>query len=291
MNMIDLGGHSGCSILLCEQDGSPVFVRKISSTGEYNERLKRQSQKQQAFVSASIKTPKIFNSGYTENGLYYFDMEYIRGVSLSEYIGRMEISKIKGLVDILISNAMPDKLQEAGQAAGPEYAGENKKLFAQKISLLSSQLIKEESRTVREALKLLVHHDWSLFTESACHGDLTLENILIKGDSVYLIDFLDSFYDSWLIDMGTLLQDIWCLWSYRYQDEVNINTLIRLIVFHDILIDELKRKLGKSYVEAYFSLLLKLLRIFPYCKDEKTHTFLIEKVKAVLELINREEVI
>ena len=36
MNITDLGGHSGCKILLCEKDNDEVFVRKISGDENYN---------------------------------------------------------------------------------------------------------------------------------------------------------------------------------------------------------------------------------------------------------------
>ena len=79
MNITDLGGHSGCKILLCETDDNKTFVRKMAGEKGYNSRLKAQSEKQKNFRSDSIKVPKIYGSGMTEDGLYYFDMEYIQG--------------------------------------------------------------------------------------------------------------------------------------------------------------------------------------------------------------------
>ena len=46
MHTTDLGGHSGCQILLCETEENLVFVRKISSNIEYNQRLIKQAEKQ-----------------------------------------------------------------------------------------------------------------------------------------------------------------------------------------------------------------------------------------------------
>ena len=59
MNVTDMGGHSGCKILLCEDDDNNSFVRKISSDVEYNVRLKIQAEKQASFLSKTIKTPRI----------------------------------------------------------------------------------------------------------------------------------------------------------------------------------------------------------------------------------------
>ena len=91
------------------------------------------------------------------------------------------------------------------------------------------------------------------------------------------------------MDIGTLMQDVQTLWSYRHQNNININTLIRLIVFRDILMDTVKEMAADKYVEVYYALLLKLIRIYPYTKDEKTYCFLNEKTKSVINIIRKEE--
>lgn len=284
MNKYDLGGHSGCQIYLVEEDDGRVFVRKISKDKAYNNRLRAQSEKQASFSGDPIKTPKVLNDGYTETGLYFFDMEYIQGVTLAEYIKTMEIGKIKGLVEILVNSLVP-KTQTILSA-------EQKKsivdIFSKKLSSLR-KVLAGNNEVANKALDLLDIHDWSKLIPSQCHGDMTLENIIIKNDQLYFIDFLDSFYDSWFMDIGTLLQDIQVMWSYRFQDEVSMNTVLRLIVFRDLLLDEIK-KLDSSYViEIYYSLLQKLIRIYPYTKDELTYQFLNEKTAIVLNTIKRLE--
>lgn len=284
MNKYDLGGHSGCQIYLMEEDDGRVFVRKISKDKAYNNRLRAQSEKQAGFSGAPIKTPKVLNDGYTETGLYFFDMEYIRGVTLAEYIKTMEIGKIKGLVEILVNSLVPktQTILSAGQKKNIV------DIFSKKLSSLRKAL-PGNNEVTNEALDLLDTHDWSKLIPSQCHGDMTLENIIIKNDQLYFIDFLDSFYDSWFMDIGTLLQDIQVMWSYRFQDDVSMNTVLRLIVFRDLLLDEIK-KLDSSYViEIYYSLLQKLIRIYPYTKDELTYQFLNEKTAIVLNTIKRLE--
>ena len=81
-NVTDLGGHSGCMILLCERANNEIFVRKISSDTNYNKRLRIQAEKQSAYSNPKIHTPKVFGTGYTDDGLYYFDMEYIQGITM-----------------------------------------------------------------------------------------------------------------------------------------------------------------------------------------------------------------
>ena len=87
MKKTSLGGYSGCKILLIEEEsGCGGFVRKISSSKDYNIRLIEQKEKQKVFSSVIVRVPSVLDDGYTEDGLYYFDMEYIRGIALSERI-------------------------------------------------------------------------------------------------------------------------------------------------------------------------------------------------------------
>ena len=275
MKIIDLGGHSGCKILLCETDDNKRFVRKISSNVDYNERLEIQAKKQENFKNEYIKTPHVFSKGYTEDGLFYFDMEFIQGVTLAKYIESIEISKIKELVINIINYIKTEKCVTSET---------NDVIFKNKIESVNKKLV-NKSLIIDEALSILSKHSWNNFEKSICHGDLTLENIIIKNDQLYLIDFLDSFYDCWILDISTLLQDVELLWSYRYEENININTILRLLVFKDILIDEIKNADKFLYLEVYYALLLKIIRIFPYVKDDLTYSFLESKAKYVMDII------
>lgn len=281
MNSYNLGGHSGCKILLIEDDDGHVYVRKVSKDRDYNARLKIQSDKQASFDGNPIKAPKVLNSGYTTDGLFFFDMEYIQGITLAEYIKTIEIGKMKGLVEALVSSLVPREIPDMTEAEKIKVV----ETFSTKISGLRKTLSNANNKIVDQALDLLEAHDWSKLTPTQCHGDLTLENIIIKNDNMYFIDFLDSFYDSWFLDVGTLLQDVQAMWSYRFEKSVNMNTVLRLIVFRDLLLDEVQKIHSEYIVEIYYALLQKLLRIYPYTKDKRTYSFLNEKTKIVLDKI------
>lgn len=276
MHITNLGGHSGCKVLLCEDDNNRTFVRKISGKKEYNSRLRIQAEKQGNFQSDSIRAPRIYGSGITADGLYYFDMEYIQGVTLAEYMKKIEIGKIRSLVKAIVHDITPKK---------PVCSNVDEAIFFNKIASLKEKLSGLKNEVVDTALDMLQSHSWKRFTRSGCHGDLTLENIIVKSDQLYLIDFLDSFYDCWIMDLSTLMQDVQTMWAYRYQDEVEINTLLRLIVFRDILMDEVKTIASVDYIEVYYALLLKLIRIYPYKKDDRTYDFLNEKTASIIQII------
>lgn len=281
MNSYNLGGHSGCLVYLMEDDDGNAFIRKVSRDLEYNERLRAQCRKQQEFHRTPIQVPTVRNEGYTEAALYYFDMEYIPGITLSEYIKTMEIGKIQGLVEILTSGLI-------NRNVNPPDSGANK-IFLKKFSILRRQLENLNNPIIHKALDMLEAHDWSVMTVSPCHGDLTLENIIVKDDRLYFIDFLDSFYNSWFLDVGTLLQDVQTMWSYRFEKNVNMNTVLRLIVFRDLLLDRIREENTEYVREAYYALLQKLVRIYPYTKDDATYHFLNEKTRIVMDDIRKLE--
>lgn len=273
MNFKNMGGNSGCKIFLVSDSGKTPFVRKISADKNYNLRLQNQEDKQKNFVSTSLYTPEIYSDGFTHEGLFYFDMEYIRGITLAEYVKTIQVSSINGIAEAII-NSFSHNISEQGDV--------NPSAFTVKIKSLESQLSEIKSVTANRAVDILSGHNWKNFHHSPCHGDLTLENIIIKDGKLYLIDFLDSFYDCWLLDAATLFQDVWLMWSYRNGGN-DINTVIRLIILRDILSRNIQEKSGPLLSrEIYYALLLKLIRIYPYAKDKKTLEFLDAKTEIVM---------
>jgi len=273
----DLIGHSGCKIQLHQREDGKMFVRKTSSDASYNKRLEAQCRKQARYSHPRIKTPKVYGYGYDNSGLFYFDMEYVKGVALSQYIKTIEAYRIKdfigGLVaDLLSSNAVPNS-----------YANS---IFQEKIADLRKKTSSLGIATIDEAVEILAAYDWSAFDMANCHGDLTLENIIVKGDQVYLIDFLDSFYDSIYIDLGKMLQDVVALWSFRHDKKMSANTLIRLKVFKDLLIDQISDD-KEVLLRVYHALLLHLVRIIPYAKEEFTRKYVVEKMALTINLIKK----
>lgn len=283
MYTTNLGGHSGCTVLLCENDDDNVFVRKLSGSHEYNERLKNQADKQKKFKSTILKTPKVLAEGFSEEGLYYFDMEYVQGITLAEKLKTIEIGKIRPVINNILDEILVENI--AGQKTNSEASN----VFQEKIVSLERNLIPTDNLIVTKALKILKEHDWSNISKTKCHGDMTFENIIIKDSQLYLIDFLDSFYDSWILDVSTLLQDSLVMWSYRKESRINNNTLVRLIIFKDILIDALNSRGNNFVLDAYYSLLLKLIRIYPYTTDELTLEFLDEKTNEIISIIQERE--
>lgn len=280
MNITDLGGHSGCRVLLCEEDNNSFFVRKESSDLSYNKRLIVQAKKQSEYKNDNIKVPKVLASGFTKKGLFYFDMEYIQGITMSEYIKNIEIGKIRAICKKIVTNIV---------CIGSNNTFFDESVFEKKIEGLNAKLKAQNNPIIISAIKMLKKHRWNRFIRTQCHGDLTLENIIIKDNQLYLIDFLDSFYDSWILDISTIMQDVQTMWSYRHDKDLDINAKLRLLVFRDILMDTVKETSPRDYIEVYYALLLKLIRIIPYVQDEETSLFLNDKTQSVMDIIRELE--
>lgn len=274
-----LSGHSGCVIELRKKNDE-LFIRKSAGSIEYNHRLKRQFIKQKKFNLEYAKTPKILRYGKDKN-VFYFDMEFINAITMAEY---MHIIKVKEIVDFMKILFFSLKINES--SINP-YAD---KIFRNKIKELSLKICKT-NHIIKEAICVLTNHDFSNIPQSHCCGDLTLENILIAPTGkIYVIDLLDSFYNSWMIDVAKLLQDIDIGWSYRnLQMDYNLN--LRLEIAKQSLIENiLQLENGKFLLkEIYYILLLNLIRIYPYSSDQDTIEFLDNSVKKTLAKIKEME--
>ena len=270
-----LNGHSGCDVLLVKE-GEDFCVYKSSTSTIYNIRLKKQCRKQEHFVHTErVFAPKVFNKGF-QNNLFGFSMEYISGKTLAEYIDNISIMEIAGLIGCLFESLYFQNEVKNERAL---------LIFQKKINNLRSEL--KHFNNLKQSFNILEKFDWSNVYKSPCHGDLTLENIILTySKSVYLIDFLDSFYNSWMIDIAKLLQDVDLKWSFRNK-ELSSNAALRLQVAKEALLEEIMKTKGgyNNIITIYHILLLNVLRIYPYTKDSQTVQFLDNAVNTVIKKI------
>lgn len=274
-----LTGHSGCGLNLYRLNNT-VFLRKDSGNPNYNRRLKKQFIKQNLFTLPGIKTPQILNHG-EENGLFYFDMEFLNGVTLAEYMSSIKIKEINSLITLLFKALPVDNAHIDPKAD---------KIFKNKIAEIKKKLRPSDTEAI-QAVEILESFDFSHVPLSYCCGDLTLENIMLGSDKqIYLIDFLDSFYNSWMIDVAKLLQDLDLHWSYRHR-EIDFNLAMRLAVAKESLLENIAdTPNGLSKIKTiYHVLLLNVLRIIPYTKDEETAQFLKKALNNVISTIKQME--
>lgn len=272
----ELKGHSGCKLEILE-DRDNVFVVKTSKDTKYNKRLKTQCEKQKKYRGV-FKTPKVFYFKDSDVQLASFLMEYISGLKLSDYLA---VSSAESLKDIA------EKIKTLISTKN------NYDINARDIILLKikdlKKIIFSKNSIILKSIKKLEDFNWKYCIKSECHGDLTFENIIFKDGEFYLIDFLDSFYDSWLIDIAKIFQDLDCRWSYRDYEEIDENLKARLFTLKEIIINYiLSIKDGKNIlITIYHFLLLNLLRILPYTKDKNTRNYLYKEIEKINNIIKK----
>jgi len=277
MESFTLIGHSGCRLEVEERDGNLVVV-KTAKDKAYGERLKKQHDKQKGFGAGTFHTPRVIDCGYDEDGLFKFSMEYVNGVTLAEHLKQADISSIKTIAEKFLS-LIPESY---------DFDPTAKEIFSAKIKELEQKLGANGDAALAKAFEKLNNYHWAYCAAGDCHGDMALENIIWKNGDFYLVDFLDSFYDSWMIDLSKLLLDAECLWSYRHMDRIDENLKIRLLIFKKILWERLlSLKDGEKILNTiYYMLLVHLIRIVPYTQDEKTRSYLVREVDKICDIIN-----
>ena len=275
LNNIKLLGHSGCKLEI-EKRGDTYVVTKTAKDAAYNTRLIAQHEKQKAFTHDRFRTPAIVDSGH-KNGLFTFSMEYVHGFTLAEHLKSADVYSIQSIADTFLST-VPNTYSFDTTA---------KTIFAEKVTSVSRTVGSQTDPSLRSAFRRLEIYNWDHIMQSDCHGDLSLENIIWCDGDLYLIDFLDSFYNSWMIDFGKLLFDIECLWSYRHNAPINENLKTRLSVFKKMILDGLRNREQnqKIVADVYHIALLHILRILPYTNDDQTKKYLYSSVNKLQDVI------
>jgi thiamine kinase-like enzyme len=259
----DLIGHSGCEIYL---KNDSVLVKK-SANIDYNKRLSVQISKQSSFESNLIDTPKILST-YIFQDLFVTEMEYINSLKLSNYIHSKPINNILHIFSILNSYV------EKNLKNSSTYV-DLKKIQIKLDQLNQNHII--NSTNICDKIKVQLHN--MKIPQGYCHGDLTFENILIKDEKIYFIDFLDSFIQSPLIDYAKLYQDIYFKWSFRNSKRNTLRNIklnhINKINLNGDWIKEYQKEIDILYA-------INLLRIVPYSTSKQMNLeILIETHKII----------
>lgn len=274
----ELKGYSGCKIFLLENENEK-FVRKISKNYDYNRRLEKQFTKQINFKeSKEIKAPKILEKGFT-NGLFYFDMEYIDAKPYSEIIFELDNDQIKNNLNLLVNNLSINKIKKINNT---------NKIFNKNFDFMKENFNKRgnKSKIFNKAILKLRNFNWEKIPCSDCHGDLTLQNIIPKDNKIYLIDFFDPAYSSWMVDIARILQDLDFKWSYLNTKLTN-NQNQKLLFARNILMEKLLILDNHQEIfESIYNIMLNnITNILSHLRDQKTFDFannIIEKLLLTL---------
>ena len=241
-----LSGLSGCQILIHKHNGE-FFITKKSASISYNKRLVKQCEKQSQFKSdlENISAVPVSDSAYGEDGLFSFKMKYINHLNFYMFLNTCSADDFKIMANDLVS-FLDKNLKEAQEKLVPKTVFINKFESVQK-SLSQNSQFKEQFDFFSNYLKSLP--DLIKIPMGYCHGDFTFDNMLFsrRRMQILLIDFLDSFIDSPLIDIVKLRQDVRYKWYLHKNNIKNENldaekVLISLSYIDKVLSDFLDQK-------------------------------------------------
>ena len=250
-----LTGHSGCQVLLCANEDGRKFVRKISSSADYNQRLLKQVKKQKRFdTTFDVKTPSILDQG-TVGDLFYFDMEYVPGKLMSDCVNLLDIHSLEAHLKTIVCYLETDNSNCSDLTSSIE----------KKIRDLEHELPSRYGNYI----KALRTTSWNSMPVGKCHGDFTLENMIVSNGKLFFIDFLDSFADTKLLDISKMLFDVRYFWSKRH---LKRKAVVKSIFVENYITSTSLYKLHSDAINQM--VILNILRMLPYCKDHKTLNYL-----------------
>jgi len=254
--------NSGCNVEIYED-----LVKK-SNGGMYTAtRLMSQINKQNKFKSrnwdgVSIKTPRILSQTYS------VEMEKIEGVTGEELLVKLDYEGLNTLIGRLI-----------------RFIAEN---IWDELKFCRTSCLRSKLTEIKSKVRIESHIDWSQFhtfidswpelvpiPAGYYHGDLTLSNIIVKNDEIYLIDFLDSLPTSPIWDICKIRQDLVYGWTSFRRGLNHIRITENLTSALTEFIDRLQFKQSIPIFDF-----MVLARILPYANPAETE-FLLEKMREI----------
>ncbi len=287
---LDIQGHSGCEIVIVHEDND-LFIHKSTHDSGYVPRLVNQANKQIAASKIeyqNIRVPKVFEVEQNDTSAT-IKMEYIYSRNYVEHFEQAGFEQIKYLIgaikyfiDLEINNSrmetVPSHILTDKMA---DVARKVEKNVHLKDDAEAQELVRRSSAVMDQVGNMVL-------PVGMCHGDLTFSNILFNGNNYYLIDFLDSFIESPLLDIVKIRQDTSYLWStLMYNkpfDKVRLSIISEKI---DVAIDEYFSGRYQWYRDYYMPLqLMNFLRILQYGHDDKVISYLKKVISSQLDFIN-----
>lgn len=273
---IQVKGHSGCQIEV-EREENELFIYKSTDNLHYLDRLLLQAKKQQDAEQLElqhIRVPKIINV-YKDNHSVIIKMEYVYSknfIGYFEYAGFEQISYFIKALNLFLKYEIKNSpiLTVSGDVV--------KRKFDDVFQKTINNKALNNDREILELLNKSAIHFANikdmLLPIGKCHGDLTFSNILFNGNNYYLIDFLDSFIESPLLDIVKIRQDSAFLWS-KLMFEGNYDE-IRLKIVADKIDQEIVHFASQYEWFRYYPLfqLMNFLRILQYAHEEKVILYL-----------------
>ena len=269
-------GHSGAHILFNAATG---VVRKTAASPAANARLFAQAEKQRRLFMLGLPFPRVLAERLDKANCAEFDMQYLPGRSIADAViqaGAFDPATVLKSVERMFWLFAP----HAG-AALPAH------LFHDKIEAIA----KVGNDIVRIAAARLAACNWSGIPQSPCHGDLTLENMLITTSrTVAFIDCDEAWVSSYWLDFGKLFQDIDGHWCLRRLYDAGASPAQRINAIQKL--EPLARGFRALAARTDAALparlpqlaALGLLRAVPYARDDALVAFICRRIAHLLDI-------
>lgn len=287
---IEVKGHSGCSIEIIRRK-KVLYIEKSTNDTKYVERLYQQALKQQCASETKlpfIRIPKILRITKTPSRMS-MQMEYIYSKNFIDYFetaGFEQISYFVNAIDQYLKSEIERSFmtEVSNNIVLVKFADVDKKTRSN-VFLLGNQ--KVETILLRSAEVFRSLPQSMYMPVGVCHGDLTLSNILFNANHYFLIDFLDSFIESPLIDMVKIRQDTAHHWSpLMYDgdfDHTRYNIISKKI---DTELDAIFSQYiwYRQYYEPFQ--LMNMLRVLQYAHEQCVVDYLVKEISHILDEMN-----
>lgn len=278
---IKMEGRSGCKLDVVK-DGDHVIIKKYSSSIVYNKRLLKQAKKQQNFYTNLpenyvFSTARVIEMYSSENSLAWFSMPYLFSEKYSNHLEQINFVSLKKVLSHIIDyfnfnlkNSIHTKIDD--------------RIITSKIEELKLKVTENINAVNKDYFFYSLEYLKTNIPDmplpiGTCHGDFTFSNILFGDSKIYLLDFLDSFIESPLIDIVKIRQDTCFKWSIMLEKEMPSHKKNKLIQTFNYLDREIavfcNNQSGLSKWYNYLQI-FNLLRIVPYLNNS-VEIFFIEK--------------
>jgi aminoglycoside phosphotransferase (APT) family kinase protein len=272
-----LQGLSGANLRIVAEPGG-IVIRKTAASTAGNERLRRQEAKQREFIALGgpLGAPAILDSGLDPEGRFYFDMEFIGGQDGHRFLERCSPVELESFTSQLVDHIAV--LKALPMIGGP---GIHASLYDACVHKLAEVVHRDVglgdslAGCILRNLSAVRHLD--IVGQGFCHGDFTLENILVDmHGGIHLVDFLDSTFEHPLQDLVKLSQDLHGGWFHARGKRIS-----------SAVISFLERRLQPVLDEAFpyypdvrdTLQAVNFCRILPYVHDESQKSFVLKKIK------------
>jgi len=271
-----LSGLSGAQVYLMTKDGRHWFVRKAAKQPQASTRLRVQAAKQKALgleMHEFLATPRILDEGEIE-GRYYFDMEFVRGPDGMSYLRRASYAEVTQLCDRLC------RYLAAAAERDPLVTGMHQSFFDAlyakvcEVQRVTGLISSENLSRLFLALDGMRRVD--NLQPTLCHGDLTLQNIVV-GDNhhLWVLDLLDAPFEHYWQDVAKLHQDLsggWFLLEQAPVAQCVLDFISRRLL-------DAAARLHPDYAQLHALLVAStFVRILPYARTPAEIAFVTERI-------------